>query len=96
MERLVKGRERIYLDRFWNDFAGTPSRIADATRRHYAALYARPGAMRAAFAQFRSIRTDAEDNMKAIATKLTIPRAGCRGRKILRCDRGRRDAKRRD
>ncbi|MGY3422400.1 pimeloyl-ACP methyl ester carboxylesterase [Bradyrhizobium sp. F1.13.4] len=73
MERLVKGRERIYLDRFWNDFAGTPSRIAEATRRHYAALYARPGAMRAAFAQFRSIRTDAEDNKKAIATKLTIP-----------------------
>jgi pimeloyl-ACP methyl ester carboxylesterase len=73
MERLVKGRERIYLDRFWNDFAGTPSRIAEATRRHYAELYARPGAMRAAFAQFRSIRTDAEDNKKAIATKLTIP-----------------------
>jgi pimeloyl-ACP methyl ester carboxylesterase len=73
MERLVKGRERIYLDRFWNEFAGTPSKIGEATRRHYAALYARPGAMHAAFAQFRSIRTDAEDNKKAIAEKLTIP-----------------------
>jgi len=73
MERLVKGRERIYLDRFWNDFAGTPSKITEATRRHYAEIYARPGAMRAAFAQFRAIRTDAEDNKKAIATKLTIP-----------------------
>ena len=73
MERLVKGRERIYLDRFWNEFAGTPSRIGEATRHHYAALYARPGAMRAAFAQFRSIRRDAEDNRKAIATKLSIP-----------------------
>jgi pimeloyl-ACP methyl ester carboxylesterase len=29
--------------------------------------------MRAAFAQFRSIRKDAEDNRKAIATKLSIP-----------------------
>ncbi|TWB56849.1 pimeloyl-ACP methyl ester carboxylesterase [Bradyrhizobium sacchari] len=73
MERLVKGRERIYLDRFWNDFAGTPSKVTEATRRHYAEIYARPGAMRAAFAQFRAIRTDAEDNKKAIATKLTIP-----------------------
>ena len=73
VERLVKGRERIYLDRFWNEFAGTPSKIGEDTRRHYAALYARPGAMRAAFAQFRSIRTDAEDNKKAITTKLTIP-----------------------
>lgn len=73
MERLVRGRERIYLDRFWNEFAGTPSKVTEATRRHYAELYARPGAMHAAFAQFRAIRTDAEDNKKAIATKLTIP-----------------------
>ncbi len=72
-ERLVKGRERIYLDRFWNDFAGTPSKIGDVTRRHYAALYAQPGAMRAAFAQFRSIRKDAEDNRKVFQTKLSIP-----------------------
>lgn len=28
MERLVEGRERIYLDRFWNEFAGTSS-VAD-------------------------------------------------------------------
>jgi pimeloyl-ACP methyl ester carboxylesterase len=73
MERLVKGRERIYLDRFWNDFAGTPSKIGEATRRHYAEIYARPGAMHAAFAQFRSIRKDAEDNKAQVATKLTIP-----------------------
>jgi pimeloyl-ACP methyl ester carboxylesterase len=73
MERLVAGRERIYLDRFWNDFAGDPSKIDEATRAHYAALYARPGAMRSAFAQFRSIRQDAEDNKATMATKLTMP-----------------------
>jgi len=56
-ERLVAGRERIYLDRFWNEFAGDPSKIDEATRRHYAAIYARPGAMHSAFAQFsRSAR----------------------------------------
>ena len=72
-ERLVKGRERIYLDRFWNEFAGDPTKIGEATRRHYAALYAQPGAMRAAFAQFRSIRKDADDNKKTLAPKLAMP-----------------------
>jgi pimeloyl-ACP methyl ester carboxylesterase len=81
MERLVKGRERIYLDRFWNEFAGTPSKITEATRRHYAELYARPGAMHSAFAQFRAIRTDTEDNKKAITTKLTIPVLAVGGQK---------------
>src|SRR5882724_5148786 len=39
MERLVKGRERIYLDRFWNEFAGDRTKIDEATRVHYAKLY---------------------------------------------------------
>ncbi len=73
MERLVKGRERIYLDRFWNEFAGDPTKIDEATRRHYAALYARPGAMHSAFAQFRAIRQDAKDNASLMTTKLTMP-----------------------
>lgn len=71
--RLVKGRERIYLDRFWNEFAGDPSKVDEATRRHYAKLYARPGAMKAAFAQFLAIRKDAEDNAESVKTKLTMP-----------------------
>lgn len=72
-ERLVAGRERIYLDRFWNEFAGDRTKIDEATREHYARLYARPGAMHAAFAQFNSIRQDAEDNKTAMATKLAMP-----------------------
>lgn len=73
MLRLVQGRERIYLDRFWNDFAGDPRKIDEGTRVHYAKLYARPGAMRAAFAQFQSIRRDAEDNAESAKTKLNMP-----------------------
>ncbi len=72
-ERLVAGRERIYLDRFWNEFAGDPSKVDEGTRQHYAKLYARPGGMRAAFAQFRSIRQDAVDNEASMKTKLTMP-----------------------
>ncbi|EJM63695.1 putative hydrolase or acyltransferase of alpha/beta superfamily [Pseudomonas sp. GM50] len=72
-ERLVAGRERIYLDRFWNEFAGDPSKVDEETRQHYATLYARPGAMHAAFAQFRSIRQDEVDNKASMATRLTMP-----------------------
>jgi pimeloyl-ACP methyl ester carboxylesterase len=72
-ERLVAGRERIYLDRFWNEFAGTPAKIDEQTRQHYAALYARPGAMHSAFAQFLAIRKDAVDNQALIATRLKMP-----------------------
>ncbi|CAN7591456.1 alpha/beta hydrolase [Phenylobacterium sp. LjRoot225] len=74
MERLVAGRERIYLDRFWNEFAADPRRITEATRQHYAALYALPGAMHSGFAQFAAFDQDAIDN-RAFLTKgkLTMP-----------------------
>ncbi|WP_258130029.1 alpha/beta fold hydrolase [Achromobacter anxifer] len=73
-ERLVAGRERIYLDRFWNEFAGTPSKIDVATRRHYAKLYSQPGAMRAAFAQFNTIaKNDVAGNIAFSKTKLAMP-----------------------
>jgi pimeloyl-ACP methyl ester carboxylesterase len=74
VERLVKGRERIYLDRFWNELSANPKSIDEATRRHYATLYARPGAMHSAFNQFAAFTQDATDN-KALAAKgqLTMP-----------------------
>jgi len=34
MERLVAGRERIYLDRFWNEFSALPDRFSEVARRH--------------------------------------------------------------
>ncbi len=68
VERLVEGRERIYLDRFWNELSANPKAIDEATRQHYADLYARPGAMRSAFNQFAAFQQDAVDN-KAFAAK---------------------------
>jgi len=74
MERLVAGRERIYLDRFWNEFSATPKRFSEAARRHYAKLYARPGAMHSGFAQFAAFDQDAIDNKAFIAAgKLEMP-----------------------
>jgi pimeloyl-ACP methyl ester carboxylesterase len=74
MDRLVKGRERIYLDRFWNELSANPKSIDESTRRHYARIYARPGAMHAAFNQFAAFSQDAIDNQAFAAKgKLTMP-----------------------
>jgi pimeloyl-ACP methyl ester carboxylesterase len=74
MERLVAGRERIYLDRFWNEFSAIPKRFSETARRHYAKLYARPGAMHAGFAQFAAFDQDVVDNRAFVAAgKLDVP-----------------------
>lgn len=74
MERLVAGRERIYLDRFWNEFSATPSRFGEAAREHYAKLYALPGAMHSGFMQFAAFDQDAIDNKAFMAKgKLQMP-----------------------
>jgi pimeloyl-ACP methyl ester carboxylesterase len=69
MERLVAGRERIYLDRFWNEFSASPDRFGEGARRHYAELYALPGAMHSGFAQFAAFDQDAIDNRAFLASK---------------------------
>src|SRR5712672_3274972 len=74
VERLVSGRERIYLDRVWNELSANPNSIDEATRQHYAALYARPGAMHSAFNQFAAFAQDAIDNVAFAAQgKLAMP-----------------------
>jgi pimeloyl-ACP methyl ester carboxylesterase/quercetin dioxygenase-like cupin family protein len=74
MERLVAGRERIYLDRFWNEFSATPARFTEASRQHYARLYALPGAMHSGFSQFAAFDQDAIDNRAMLEKgKLTMP-----------------------
>jgi pimeloyl-ACP methyl ester carboxylesterase len=75
MERLVAGRERIYLDRFWNEFSADPKRFDEASRVHYAQLYALPGGMHSGFAQFAAFDQDAIDNRAWLATgaRLQMP-----------------------
>jgi pimeloyl-ACP methyl ester carboxylesterase len=75
VERLVAGRERIYLDRFWNELSANPGAIDEATRKHYAALYARPRAMHDAFEQFGAFAQDAIDNKALLEKggKLSMP-----------------------
>jgi pimeloyl-ACP methyl ester carboxylesterase len=73
-ERLVAGRERIYLDRFYNELSADTKGIDEETRQHYAELYARPGAMHSAFNQFAAFAQDAIDNKELVAKgKLAMP-----------------------
>jgi len=74
MERLVAGRERIYVDRFWNEFSATPARFSEGAREHYSKPYAMPGAMHSGFMQFAAFDQDAIDNQQFLAKgKLSMP-----------------------
>jgi len=74
VERLVAGRERIYLDRFWNELGANPAAFDEALRQHYASFYALPGAMHSAFEQFGAFAQDALDNQAFLERgKLTMP-----------------------
>jgi len=71
---LVKGRERIYFEHFWNDFAADRTRsVPEADRRIYAAAYARADGMRAGFEYFKAFEQDAKDLAALSATKLGMP-----------------------
>jgi pimeloyl-ACP methyl ester carboxylesterase len=71
---LVTGRERIYLEHFWNDFAADPAKsVPEADRRFYASEYAQPGHMKAGMEVFRAFPEDAEVFAGFAKTKLSMP-----------------------
>ena len=71
---LVKGRERIYFEHFWNDFAADRKHsVSEADRQLYAKAYARPGGMRAGFEYFKNFEQDAKDFAALSATPLPMP-----------------------
>lgn len=71
---LVKGRERIYFEHFWNDFAADRTKsLSESDRRRYAAAYARDGGMRAGFEVFRNFEQDAKDFARFATTRLQMP-----------------------
>ncbi len=71
---LVTGRERIYLDHFWNDFAADPAKsVPEKDREFYAKAYAQPGHMRAGMEVFRAFPKDAEDFAGFAKTRLQMP-----------------------
>ncbi len=73
-EALVSGRERIYFEHFWNNFAADGTRsIPEADRQIYAAAYAGPGRMRSGWEYFVAFRQAARDFVELARTKLPMP-----------------------
>src|SRR4030088_453979 len=83
-EAIVRGRERTYFEHFWNDFAADKTRsLPEADRQAYTAAYARPGRMRAGWADFVSFPKAATDFAQLSRTKLTMPVLVIGGEKAL-------------
>ena len=81
---LVKGRERIFLEHFWQTLSPHPETFPEADRQLYAQSYAQDGAMRAAFEMFKTFNTqDAEDNRRFAANKLKMPVLTIEGDKAM-------------
>jgi pimeloyl-ACP methyl ester carboxylesterase len=73
-EALVSGRERIYFEHYWNDFAADKNHsISEADRATYTAAYSRPGRMRAGWAYFIAFPQTAKDFAQLSQTKLAMP-----------------------
>jgi pimeloyl-ACP methyl ester carboxylesterase/quercetin dioxygenase-like cupin family protein len=71
---LVNGRERIYFEHFWNDFAADSTKsIPEADRKLYTAAYARDDGMRAGFELFKNFEQDAKDFSAYSTAKLDMP-----------------------
>jgi pimeloyl-ACP methyl ester carboxylesterase len=72
--KLVAGRERIYFEHFWNDFAADRTHsVPEADRKFYARSYAQPGGMRAGFEYFKAFPQDAIDFEQFAKVALPMP-----------------------
>ena len=81
-QALVQGRERIYLEHFWNDFAADPAKsISEADRKIYAMEYARPNHVRAGMEWFRALDEDGKEFHEYAAKPLRAPLFALTGEK---------------
>lgn len=72
-EALVQGRERIYLQWFYQTFAYRPNAIDDRALDEFSRTYSQPGALRAGFNFYRALPQDAKDNAAQLATGFRLP-----------------------
>lgn len=74
-ETLTAGRERVYLQDFFDRIAFNLGAFSPDVVDTYAAAYAAPGAMKAGFEVYRAFDQDGEDNAAMIAAsgRLAMP-----------------------
>ena len=72
-EALITGRERTYLQWFYQTFAYKPDAIDDDALDEFVRTYSQPGALRAGFNFYRTIGQDAADNAALLKTGFKLP-----------------------
>jgi pimeloyl-ACP methyl ester carboxylesterase len=72
-EALVTGRERLYLQWFYQTFAYKPGAIDETAIDEFVRTYSQPGALRAGFNFYRAMGQDAKDNAALLATGFRLP-----------------------
>jgi pimeloyl-ACP methyl ester carboxylesterase len=81
---LVSGRESIYFNYFWNDFAANKDRsLSQSSRLEYIAAYSRAGRMASGWAYFAAFPKTASDFAALAKTRLTVPVLSIGGDKSL-------------
>lgn len=63
-EALTHGRERLYIQHFYDRLSVNRTAISPSDIDHYASMFSQPGAMRSGFEVYRAFHQDAEDNRK--------------------------------
>ena len=72
-EKLIDGREDIYLNWFYDHYSYNQSAITSEDREEYIEQYSKPGALRAGFEYYRAIFEDAQQNKEYAKQKLGMP-----------------------
>jgi len=71
-EKLIEGKEDIYLNWFYDHGSYNQSAITQHDREEYIKQYSKPGALRAGFEYYREVFEDAKQNKEYGKTKLDI------------------------
>jgi pimeloyl-ACP methyl ester carboxylesterase len=72
-EKLIDGKEDVYLNWFYDHGSYNQSAITTDDREEYIRQYSKPGAIRAIFEYLRSVFEDAKQNKEYGKEKLEIP-----------------------
>ncbi|WP_223641006.1 alpha/beta fold hydrolase [Corallococcus sp. EGB] len=72
-EKLVRGRERVYFDHFWTDFAANPHAVDEAERQAYTEAYAAPGRLHSTWSYFQAFDQDKKAFRELARNKLPMP-----------------------
>ena len=72
-EALVEGRERQFLQYFFDVLSPNPGAVPSAEVNEYVRVYSRPGVWRNGMEWYRAWPNDEAANRKAMETSLTIP-----------------------